>query len=384
MITLPSAPVGSRIRPPTAYDRFDSTKRNLWLDALLAKIKHGANPSDSPLASRSPSPLHFALQQDPPIDQNNAKAQLADEKLPQLAARGDVNDGHSEAEQDHKIVEQRQSGTEALVESVSVVECEQLPNDTHAIQLEEVDAKSESLAEADSGLEVDNSQSHSKEILKDLFPAEKEDSDVEIWEVDSASHGEEDDGMEELEEDVAARSDSDSNDVEDDDDEEEDRESSLAFDASYAGHDTDVENQQNLYLEELYDFDLPPASRDAHSPTPPLYNRHSLPLSGVPDVVVDPSLLLEIALHTSRNLQVPVQNVPVIDQHGLYTTQTGTERLADPFSIPDTIISGSSLSYTGLEATLGSNDTFSEELIGEEYDCKFVCLLPTLTRSSRN
>lgn len=44
------------VHRPTAYDRFDSGKRNSWLDNLQAKIQAGINP---PVAgpSRTPSPF---------------------------------------------------------------------------------------------------------------------------------------------------------------------------------------------------------------------------------------------------------------------------------------------------------------------------------------
>lgn len=50
--------VGSTpVHLPSAYDRFDSTKRNSWLDGLISKIQQGKERPPSPGPSRSPSPL---------------------------------------------------------------------------------------------------------------------------------------------------------------------------------------------------------------------------------------------------------------------------------------------------------------------------------------
>ena len=50
-------PGPASIHLPTAYDRFDSVRRNVWIDDLQRKIRNGLNKEDSPGPSRSPSPL---------------------------------------------------------------------------------------------------------------------------------------------------------------------------------------------------------------------------------------------------------------------------------------------------------------------------------------
>jgi hypothetical protein len=52
-----SAQTADRVHLPTAYDRFDSKKRNSWIDDLLTKIDKGKRRQSSPGPSRSPSPI---------------------------------------------------------------------------------------------------------------------------------------------------------------------------------------------------------------------------------------------------------------------------------------------------------------------------------------
>lgn len=56
-MSVRSMPTGNPIRLPSAYDRFDSTKRNSWLDGLVSKIQKGKRRPSEAGPSRSPSPL---------------------------------------------------------------------------------------------------------------------------------------------------------------------------------------------------------------------------------------------------------------------------------------------------------------------------------------